>query len=383
MTADGVSDRVLIYRDHLLPWSETFIRAQAEHLVGFKSVYAGLSAAADGLSLPDDRRSLLAGAGPWAWAQRVAFKRLGIGFGWPARLRRFDPRLIHAHFGTDAVHALALRRALGLPLIATFHGFEVTAREDAARDHGHRFVRYLRRRATLQREGALFIGVSDFILDRLLATGYPPDRSLRHYTGVDTGFFAFAPRPAPPPVVLFVGRLVAQKGGADLIAAMHLVQARIPDAELVVAGDGYERSAWTRSAAGLRARFLGVQDASQVRDLLRSARVLCVPSVTAGDGRQEAFGMVFAEAQSVGTPVVSTRSGGIPEAVSDGQTGLLVDEGDVHGLADALIRVLSEDGRWAAFSAAGAARVRDRFDLRRQSAQLSALYREVLAREGR
>ena len=81
-----------------------------------------------------------------------------------------------------------------------------------------------------------------------------------------------------------------------------------------------------------------------MRDALQRASILCVPSRAAADGDREGLGLVFLEAQAVGLPVVATRSGGIPEAVADGRTGLLVPEASPWELARAL-RGASPTGR--------------------------------------
>ena len=84
--------------------------------------------------------------------------------------------------------------------------------------------------------------------------------------------------------------------------------------------------------------------------------------------------MVFAEAQAVGTPVVSYRHGGIPEVVEDGVTGLLAKEGDVDALAKALLRYLGEEDLWKASSSAGPRLMRQRFCLAHQCKKLEELY---------
>src|SRR3546814_9972947 len=86
----------------------------------------------------------------------------------------------------DGSLMLPLSRRLNVPLVVTFHGYDVTMRPDAVprRDFLHRT--YLRQRSRLQKEGALFIAVSGFIRDRLLEQGFPPERTIVHYIGVDT-----------------------------------------------------------------------------------------------------------------------------------------------------------------------------------------------------
>jgi glycosyltransferase involved in cell wall biosynthesis len=106
--------------------------------------------------------------------------------------------------------------------------------------------------------------------------------------------------------------------------------------------------------------------------------VLLNPSVTAQNGDSEGFGMVFAEAQAMGTPVVSTLHGGIPEAVSDGQTGLLAPERDVVTLTKNLRLLLTHEERWRELSANGVRWVRERFNLRQQSHLLEELYDEAI-----
>jgi glycosyltransferase involved in cell wall biosynthesis len=93
--------------------------------------------------------------------------------------------------------------------------------------------------------------------------------------------------------------------------------------------------------------------------------------------------MVFIEAQAMGLPVVSTRSGGIPEAVKDGETGLLVAERDPWALADAILRLMQDDELWKRYSLAGRKRVVDNFNLVKQTRRLEYVFEQLLAgREG-
>jgi glycosyltransferase involved in cell wall biosynthesis len=87
--------------------------------------------------------------------------------------------------------------------------------------------------------------------------------------------------------------------------------------------------------------------------------------------------LVFLEASLAGLPCVSYRHGGVPEAVIDGDTGVLADEGDVVGLTRALASILTNPARAAELGARGEARVRSEFDIRTQTAQLERIYDEV------
>jgi colanic acid/amylovoran biosynthesis glycosyltransferase len=116
-----------------------------------------------------------------------------------------------------------------------------------------------------------------------------------------------------------------------------------------------------------------------VRDRMSRASVFCVPSVVAASGDAEGFGMVFIEAQAMGLPVVSTLSGGIPEAVKNGETGLLVAEGDSAALAEAILRLMQDEELWQQYSLAGRRNVVNHFNLAQQTGRLENLFEQLLA----
>jgi glycosyltransferase involved in cell wall biosynthesis len=142
---------------------------------------------------------------------------------------------------------------------------------------------------------------------------------------------AVAP-PAPPPVLAFVGRLTAAK---NLDVAVHAVE-HLPEATLVVIGDGEERQR-LEGLAGERVLFLGAQPRAEVLGLLATADVAVLPSAW------ENFPHAAVEALAMGTPVVATRVGGVPEIIRDGENGILVPAGDEAAFTDAVARVLHDD----------------------------------------
>jgi colanic acid/amylovoran biosynthesis glycosyltransferase len=368
---------VVVYRDHILPASETFIDAQTAACARYAPVLAG-SRRVSGLT-PRVPVEVVDRGGPLGRAREVLYKGTGIAPGLVRALRRRRPALLHAHFGRDAAVALPLIHRLGVPFLVTYHGYDATVRADAL-PSSYPDRLYRRRRARLVAEAAVSIAVSRFIAQRLEDGGWDASRIRVHYIGVDTEFFT--PRDLPrEPVVLFVGRLVEKKGGRHLIGAMARLRARRPEARLVVIGDG-PLLGELRTLAGecrVSAEFLGVQPREAVRDWMARARVFCVPSVVASSGDAEGFGMVFAEAQAMGLPVVAFASGGVPEAVASGETGLLYREGDVDGLTEGLETMLGDEARWRRFSEAGVARIRTGFDVRRQTAALEDIYDQVVA----
>jgi colanic acid/amylovoran biosynthesis glycosyltransferase len=370
---------VLIFRIQLLPASETFIVAQAAAMQQFSPYFVGWRRMA-GIELPVDTSWTVDGGGLRGKLRELRFRYAGPSTEQLARLRARAPRLVYAHFAPDAYAAMQLADRLGVPLVTALHGFDVTMTDKAI--GATRLGReYLRGRSALQKMGALFVACSDFVRGRALELGYPAERTLVHSIGADIETFQPPPARQRQKIVLFVGRLVEKKDCGSLINAMAEVERRSPAAELVVIGDGPLRTRYEAQAAalGIRCRFLGTQPNSAVKDWMALAAVFCVPSVVAASGDAEGFGIVFIEAQAMGLPVVSTRSGGIPEAVRHGETGLLVKEGDPHGLAQAILRLLEGGELWQRFSLAGRRNVETHFNLVGQTARLEKIFERLLA----
>jgi colanic acid/amylovoran biosynthesis glycosyltransferase len=370
---------IVVFRIQLLAPSETFIVAQAAAMRRFTPFFVGWRRTA-GLALPDETSWTVDGGGLRGKLRELRFRYMGPTREQLARLRARSPRLVYAHFAPDGYAAMQLAEQLGVPLVTALHGFDVTM-SDKALGTTRLGREYVRGRAALQKKGALFVSCSAYVRRRGLEMGYPADRTIVHSIGVDIDHFK------PPLVrqrgkmVLFVGRLVEKKGCASLLEAMAEVQQRNPAVELVVIGGGPLRAKYEARAAalGVRCRFLGTQPPSTVREWMARATVFCVPSVVAASGDTEGFGMVFIEAQAMGLPVVSTLSGGIPEAVKHGETGLLVTERDPRGLAAALLMLMENDELWQRYSAAGRTRVVAQFDLLRQTERLENVFTHLLA----
>jgi glycosyltransferase involved in cell wall biosynthesis len=371
--------RVLIFRNELLPATETFIRAQAAALIGFEPRFAGVHAALEPLQLPSEPVLLDTSSSPLGKLRRRIFWDSSLAPNFYRRLKRLHPALVHAHFAIDAVAALPIAQRLRIPLIVTLHGYDVTSTNRALAS----FVQgrlYLRCRKQLWEQTSIFLCISRFIRDQAIAKGFPVEKLQVLYTGIDLNLFTASNIPRDPNLIVFVGRLVEKKGMRHLLDALEIVCQHHPDAHVVCIGTGpLEAELRQRvSASNLPCEFLGSQSQEVVKRTLAAARILCVPSVTAASGDSEGLGMVFAEAQAMGTPVVSFNHGGIPEVVLHGHTGLLAPEGDSAALAQHLLCLLKNDACWQRFSEAGPQHVRDTFDLTQQTLALERIYRRVL-----
>jgi glycosyltransferase involved in cell wall biosynthesis len=366
-----------LLRHQLFRPSEVFISEQARALRTFAPLLVGrvlAGAPCEGL------RYCVPCAGPLAQLRYVLGRDPAL---FVRELAEHRPVLIHAHFGVEAVYAMELADRLDVPLVTTFHGFDATMRaRELLASRKPSWIQYLAKRSELARRGALFIGVSRFIVERLEQLGFPPERTRLHYIGVDPAAFPRGAEPTTEPVVLHVARLVEKKGTRYLLDAFARIAAKHPHARLVVIGAGPLRAKLARRAAELklaaRVSWLGAAPHAEVRAWLGRAAVLCLPSCTAANGDAEGLGQALLEAAASGVPVVATRHGGIPEAVEDGRTGYLVRERDAADLAGALDALLGSESLRAGFGEAARRFARARFDLHQQTRSLERLYEGVL-----
>jgi colanic acid/amylovoran biosynthesis glycosyltransferase len=373
--------KVIIFCDHLLYPSETFIQAQGRALSEYEPVYAGSRRVA-GLELPEEQVYTVNLKGLFGRFHELRFKILGSAPAMVKRLGALRPVLLHAHYGPNGLWALPLARTLRLPLITTFHGSDVTLTDLRHEKTYFGFRYYLANRKKLRTNGASFIAVSKFVQRKLLEQGFPAEKVSVAYTGVDTKKF----KPAPTddrPIILFVGRMVEFKGPEFVIKAASEVQRQLPEVELVLVGDGPLR----KDLEGLakqslrRWRFLGFLTSEEVRHWMNRASVLCMPSVTTRAGEAEGFGMVCAEAQAVGKPVVGFASGGLPEIISHGNTGFLAAERDWQGLAKFLLILLQSAELRERFGRAGHESILRQFDLEKCTRLLERIYEKVSSAE--
>lgn len=391
----AIKPAVLIYRDQLLPYSETFILAQGEAYETYQSFYVGSSIIPNALqTLPRDRCLTLDQCKPSPSVWKTAYKLAGYANKqWIQQIKARSPQLIHAHFGLDGVLAMPLARRLNLPLVVTFHGFYATTQPESGNDgsnplfwldyvnkRGSFFLQlYFQRRRQLFDTAQCIIAVSEHIKRSLVAQGCPPDKIQVDYIGIDVDKFQFSPWEQRQPKVLFVGRLVEKKGCEYLIQAMAQVQAVRPDTELVIVGDGPLRSPLETLAAKVLKdyRFEGRQPSEVVRVHMAEAQVLAAPSVTTNRGETEGLPIVILEAMARGLPVVSTYHAGIPEAIAHDDAGLLVNERDNNALSQAILKLLQMPGLAQQLSDTGRRHIEATFDLHRNAKALEILYQQI------
>lgn len=270
----------------------------------------------------------------YALAARQAIRR-------QLRRRRFD--LVHAHWIVPNGVAAAAAGG-GVPLAIGLHGSDVFLAEK-------RGVRTLARWALSR--SRLLTGCSPELVDRVRALGFPAERSRVIPYGVDTEAFSPAPErralwrqrlgiPEAAPLLLGVGRMATKKGFQVLIEILPALLAEIPDLRVVLAGGGDLLEPFRERARSDRVFFPGPVLRDTLPDLYRSADLFVLPAVHDGKGNVDGLPNVILEAMASGLPVVASGISGIPLAVEDGGTGLLVPEGDPEALLEALRRLLAD-----------------------------------------
>ena len=281
---------------------------------------------------------------------------------------------LHAHFATAATTvAMLASRMSGIPYSFTAH----------AKDIFHESVREDDLRAKLSGASTI-VTVSDFNLEFLRSRfGSDARRVVRIYNGLDLDEFAFQSPEQREPTVIGVGRLVEKKGFEDLILAMALLKDRNHTVRCQIVGGGPLRQDLeqqiTRLGLDGAAQLLGPRPREEVIERVQSAALLAAPCIVGSDGNRDGLPTVLLEAMALGTPCVATPVTGIPEAVIDERTGLIVPESDPQRLADAIERLVDDSQLRARLARAARAHVEANFDIHANTARMR---RVCLAPEG-
>ncbi len=356
----------LVYRDRIgVPSEIGFLRRQYVGFSRLHPVWIGRTVLPDaGEISPDTHR--LGGDPPLGSLQRFLFRHCGVvpSLGMPG----LAP-VLHAQFARGGALALPLVRHLGLRMVVTLHGGDVSKHKNWTG------TVLAKRWPAMLRETACFVCVSGAVAEVAAAHGVPADKLMVLPIGVE---ITNDPAIRRPSAHLFVGRFVEKKGIVVLADAMRRLRAAGDLTPLVCVGDGPLRpmlNALAREIPGIILTGWLTPDA--VRARMTNAVSLVVPSVVASDGDAEGLPSVIPEAMAQACPVIGSDQGGIAEAISDGVTGLLVPPGDVEALAVAMRRVAQEPGLGDQLGAAGFRHAASALNAHIQSAKLEDLLLSV------
>ena len=280
--------------------------------------------------------------------------------------------ILHVHYAiphaASAIMARNMCRESNVRVVVTLHGTDITI---VGNDPAYRRVtRYCIEEAdavtavsqSLAQETTLSIGVD------------APITVVSNFVDFDR-FDVPRDSPVGDPICLHVSNFRPVKRVQDLVRAFKVACEAGVVGSLVLVGEGPDRPAAQALAAelgiGARVEFRGPQE--DIEEILPSASVFALPS------EYESFGLAALEAMACGVPVLATRTGGIPEVVEDGVTGILCEVGDIQGLSDALCVLLNDRTASGAMGRSARVKAKERFSLDRVLPGYEAVYREVLA----
>jgi colanic acid/amylovoran biosynthesis glycosyltransferase len=299
-------------------------------------------------------------------------------------LIRIDACVLHIYFGQIAVHLLPLIRAWKKPSIVSFHGADVTVEMNKP----------AYRQATREMLAAvkLVLVRSESLRRALTELGCDETKIALQRTGIPLEEFPFRERNFPSRSrgsewrLVQAGRLIEKKGLPVTLSAFAVFLHRYPNATLTIAGEGPLLDELQKLTRELnieeRVSFTGFVSQEQLREIYYRSHIFLHPSQIGRDGNQEGVPNAMLEAMASGLPVFATEHGGIPEAIENAVSGVLVPEHDHEALSRALLSA-SQDLIFLSRIARSAAEVvRKNFDLRTQAQRLDDIYLQIIGRDG-
>ena len=286
--------------------------------------------------------------------------------------------LIHAHFGSNGVYAVKLKKETDLPLAVHFYG------QDASQ--------YLKEEKWLEayppvfEQADLIFVVSKDMINDLRQAGFPTDKIVLIPIGINVNDFAFKERVPlaenEPVKFVFLGRFAEKKNPVGLIQAFDRVRKEHDNVELRLIGEGELKKEMlaeveTRQLTE-KVKFLGTLKKDDVARELLDSQVLVLPSYTTPRYDKEATPSVLKEAMASGMPVIASRHAGIPELVEDKVNGFLVPEKDLDALAERMVTLVERQDLWRKFGLNGRKKVEKDFNLELQIGKQEAAYQKVI-----
>ncbi|MEI6533796.1 MAG: glycosyltransferase family 4 protein [Verrucomicrobiaceae bacterium] len=286
-------------------------------------------------------------------------------------LKKLGVQHVHVHFANRATHTALFLKKLGFTFSFTAHAQDFMVdlgNDELLREMAH--------------EAEFVITVSDYSRD-LLAQTCPESagKITRIYNGIELDDFPKAqPERDGPLRILSVGRLIEFKGIQNLLGAVTQLNQRGVGVEVKIIGEGPMRPAFEQEISAhslLNVELCGMRSQKQIQRELAEAHLFVLPSIVDQKGASDILPTVITEAMACGLPVVSTTVAGIPEMVSGGETGLLVQPDDIYALADAIMELSIDGGRRKALGEAGRKRAEELFALNITASQLAEKFAGV------
>ncbi len=286
-----------------------------------------------------------------------------------AEMQKRQIRHIHAHFSINAASiAMMIARMLDISFSFTVHNIFFTDR--------------IILKEKLQ-AAKFIVSISEFSRDFLLQL-YPQENLRDKFYIIHCGISPehFSPPTHPekrhPPLIFTVSQLAERKGMPFLVEACKILAERGCDFRCIIGGDGPQKPLLEQMIARYhlqdKVQLVGPVYQQQLTGYLNQTDLFVLPCITASNGDRDGVPAVLMEAMAMELPVVSTYVSGIPELISDGRDGLLINEKDPLALADAMQRLLEDQHLGQTLGKNGRQKVIKEFNLRQSAAQLAALF---------
>jgi len=296
---------------------------------------------------------------------------------WLLDLARIDAQVLHVYFGHVAPQFIPLMKVWTKPVVVSFHGADAGGYLEQPR--------YLAALQTVFGLAAKIQSRSEALCADLIKLGCPPEKIMLHRTGIPMEDWPFQKRATPADGAwhLVQSCRFMEKKGLDLtLQAFASIAPKYPNARLTLAGTGPLRAALEQQAKDLgvadKVNFPGFLPQATLAQLLYSAHVYLHPSRTGSDGNREGVPNAMLEAMASGVPVVASFHGGIPEAITDGESGLLVAENDAPALAAAVLRIIQDAALREKLGTGGHGAVHQHYNRATQDVRLVNFYKSLM-----
>lgn len=300
------------------------------------------------------------------------------------QIRKWKPEALHAHFGTRGWEALSLRKALHIPLITSFYGYDAWLVPEVD-------PKWHARYRDLFEQGDIFLVEGSAMAARLAVLDCPRSKILVHRIGVDLDSLPFEPKRFSDELrIVMVGRFVEKKGLVDGLSACCRARSSGVNLTVTIIGD---MSAGDRNGERIRqelqvlasrpelcgrVQFTGFLPLRATRELVSRQNIFLCPSKHAANGDAEGGSPVaLAEAMALGLVPIGTNHCDIPEIVIDGKTGYLCNEGDVDGMANLLCVIESSPDSLAELAKEARAHIETNFSLLKQLDKVQHIYESI------
>ena len=298
--------------------------------------------------------------------------------------KKINPSIIHAHFGPDGTYILPLALKLNVPLVTSFYGYDVSEFPNRAGGFAKHSYRILREK------GDCFLVMTKAMRADLISLGFPEDKIIIHHYGIHVDEFARHSRDSQSSTqkisLLQVGSLGGKKGQMYVLQALNkiLQEEKGLDVQITFVGRGEGEAELRRYVdehnMKEKVSFLGfVAHGEELRKIFERSDIFIHPSVTPSNGDKEGLPTTILEAMSAELPVIATYHAGIPEAVIDGNNGILVNEYDVDALAKAILVLAKDTGKRREFGKNARATVLQKYDFKNQIRELEEIYTQVIS----